>query len=114
MFLLQWSDHTKVVTGSGFHEYLWIRNTTNIKCIVLLQDTRENMEVETDGGLAEAADPFETIFAKRGEKQHKSGKKKVVSTPTHADCHAVSVTDPVRSGSRICLHSFQRYIFRYA
>jgi hypothetical protein len=38
------------------------------------------MEVETDGGLgAEAADPFETIFAKRGEKQHKSGKKKVVS-----------------------------------
>ena len=41
------------------------------------------MEVETDGagggGAAEAADPFETIFAKRGEKQHKSGKKKVVS-----------------------------------
>ncbi len=40
------------------------------------------MEVETEGGLgAEAGDPFETIFAKRGEKQHKSGKKKVVSDP---------------------------------
>jgi hypothetical protein len=51
------------------------------------------MEVETDGAMggesasaAAAADPFETIFAKRGEKQHKSGKKKVVSTteiPNH-------------------------------
>jgi hypothetical protein len=37
------------------------------------------MEVEPEGGVAESADPFETIFAKRGEKQHKSGKKKVVS-----------------------------------
>ena len=45
------------------------------------------MEVESGGEgsgglLAEAADPFESIFAKRGEKQHKSGKKKVVSTGT--------------------------------
>ena len=42
----------------------------------LLQDTKE----ATEEGEEVDDDPLEKFFAKRGEKQHKSGKKKVVST----------------------------------
>jgi hypothetical protein len=63
------------------------------------------MEVETDGAMAEAsaADPFETIFAKRGEKQHKSGKKKVVSTGTQILSQLIACV--VTLLSSVCLFS---------
>jgi len=80
-FLLRGLQMTTVVermfhVESAQERKEWIEAIESVK--KRLEDSRDNMEVETEGGLgAEAGDPFETIFAKRGEKQHKSGKKKV-------------------------------------